>query len=156
MLRVLARLKTVRVSQQGQSLVEFGVMSILLCFLLLGLMDVGRLYFTLLAMQDAAGEGASYGSVYPTWKTSSDHADPNNITYRVLHSAPTGGLVDWTTAGATVTAQTVSGNPPIGTPITVTVSYDYQLLTPVIAPLIGRDTVTVSAQAVALIATTNR
>src|SRR3990172_4698508 len=73
-------------NEKGQSLVEFSLMIIILTSLLLGILDIGRAYFTFLALQDAAGEGASYAAQYPTYVTSSSSADPNNVTYRVKNA----------------------------------------------------------------------
>lgn len=140
--------KTASAGERGQSLVEFTLMAILLGVLLLGILDMGRAYFTYLALQDAAGEGASYGSVYPTHITG---GDPNNITYRVRHAAPTGLLVDL--ANANVNVET-SGSTP-GSHITVTVSADYRILTPFVGTLVGGQTITLSAKSVAVITTGN-
>jgi Flp pilus assembly protein TadG len=137
-------------SQTGQSLVEFSLMGIILLILLAGVMDLGRAYFTYLALKDAAAEGAYYGQAHPAWVdgnysgagTADD--DPNNILYRVKNSAPQGGLVNWD--GATVTVDVV--NPPVpGQTLTVTVSYPYQLIT----PFIGGQTLTLTARAVSVI-----
>src|SRR3990172_3740448 len=92
-----------KVNERGQSLVEFTLMMSIIMILMLGLLDLGRAFFTFLAMQDAAGEGASFASVHPTWVDDGDNDDPNNVTYRVRNSAPTGTLVDMNTAAVTVT-----------------------------------------------------
>jgi len=123
-------------------------MMMIILSLLLGVLDVGRAYFTFLAMQDAAGEGAMFGSLHPTWKTSADKTDPNNITYRVKTSAPTGTLVNW--SSATVNIDT-SGGTSIGNQITVTVTSNFQLVTPFIGTIVGSQTLPLKAKAVALI-----
>ena len=134
-------------SQTGQSLVEFSLMLIILLVLLTGVMDLGRAYFTYLALKDAAAEGAYYGQGHPVWidgslaGTSDD--DPNNIIYRVKNSAPQGGLVNWDDATTTVTVP----DPTPGKTLTVTVSYPYQLIT----PFIGGQMLTLSARSVAVI-----
>lgn len=133
------------IAQRGQSLVELTFMVIVLVWLLAGILDLGRAYFTFIALRDAAGEGAYYGSVHPTWQTSSDNADPNNITYRVKNSAPTGGLVDWSSATVTITAP----SPTPGNLLTVTVSYNYTLLTPFVGTIVGSQTLPLSATATA-------
>src|SRR5687767_2236017 len=97
-------------SQAGQSLVEFSLMAIVLIILLVGVMDLGRAYFTYLALKDAAAEGAYYGQGHPAWIDSGDSADPNNIEYRVRNSAPQGGLVNWDDPTTTVVVTVV--NPP--------------------------------------------
>jgi len=134
--------------ERGQSLIEFAFMSVVILILMLGIFDLGRAYFTYLALQDAAGEGASFGSVYPTQVTGSD---ANNITYRVRNSAPTGLLVDL--QNAQVSVQTTGTEP--GDQITVTVTTDYQLLTPFVGSIVGSQTLPLSAESVAVIAATN-
>lgn len=130
----------------GQSLVEFTLMVSVLMILLMGVLDIGRVYFTFLAMQDAAGEGASFAALYPAWRTNADQPDPNNITYRVKNSAPTGTLVDWPSATVTVTGGTTAGSL-----ITVTVTANFQLLTPFVGALVGSQTLPLRARSVVVV-----
>ena len=142
--------KTHIANEQGQSLVEFSLMVIILTALLLGILDLGRAYFSFLALQDAAGEGATYAAQYPTYVTSTNSANPNNITYRVKNAAPIGTLVDWNSATVTVTN---SGSTSQGQPITVTVTTSYQLITPFVGTIVGSQTLPLSAVSVAIITT---
>ena len=137
-----------RRGEHGQSLVEFTFMSIVITVLLLGILDLGRAYFTYLALQDAAGEGANYGAVYPNRITGDD---PDNITYRVRNSAPEGSLVDMSAASIDVR---LTGVTP-GNKITVTVTTQYQLLTPFVGAIVGSQYLPLSAQSVAVITTGN-
>ncbi len=130
-------------AERGQSLVEFALMITLLVWLLAGILDLGRAYFTFLALRDAAGEGAYYGSIHPTWHTSANSGDPNNIEYRVKNSAPSGGLVDWSTTTVAVNAPDTSP----GNPIQVTATYSYTLLTPFIGAIVGSQTLPLGASA---------
>ncbi len=134
--------------ERGQSLVEFTLMVSIIMILMLGMLDLGRAFFTFLAMQDAAGEGASFAAVHPTWRTSADQADPNNVTYRVRNSAPTGTLVDMSTAAVTVTDD---GTPAISELITVTLTANYQLVTPFVGALVGSQNLSLTARSVAVI-----
>jgi len=52
--------------EHGQSMVELALTITILMVLLAGTIDLGRAFFTWLAMRDAAQEGASYGSINPT------------------------------------------------------------------------------------------
>ena len=54
---------------KGQSLVEFAMSLLFLLVLLAGVVDIGRAYFTFVALRDAAQEGASYGAAFPTFCT---------------------------------------------------------------------------------------
>ena len=154
--------------QQGQSLVEFSFMVIILTILLLGVLDIGRAYFTYMALLDASGEGAQFGSVNPTyWCSSADlhfdsngdgvvsssdecpsdfaNTDPNSITYRVVNTAPVGTLVDWNTAVVSVEMNDDSLPIKPGRSLTVKVTADYQLLTPFVSTLAGTQVLKLSA-----------
>jgi Flp pilus assembly protein TadG len=51
--------------ENGQSMVELALTITFLMILLAGTVDLGRAFFTWLAMRDAAQEGATYGSLKP-------------------------------------------------------------------------------------------
>ena len=72
---------------RGQSIVELALTLPLLLLLLLGTIDIGRVFFDYIQMRDAALEGATYGARSPT--------DTKGITQRVtLHGIPTDAVVD--------------------------------------------------------------
>jgi hypothetical protein len=52
--------------EKGQGFVEFAVGITILLVLLAGVLDLGRAYFSYIALQDAAQEGASYASIAPS------------------------------------------------------------------------------------------
>ena len=116
-----ARSTTAGRPEKGQSLVEFSLLMVFLVVLLMGLLDLGRAYFTYLALKDAAAEGAYFGSVFPQC-VDADGVDvdgdgleddgaacagDHNVLHRVQHSAVQGGLVDWNSA--TITTNAASG-----------------------------------------------
>ena len=51
-----------RKKENGQALVEFALTAILFLFLIFGIIEVGRLVFSIAAIRTAAREGARYGS----------------------------------------------------------------------------------------------
>jgi len=53
-------------NERGQSMVELALTITILMVLLAGTIDLGRAFFTWLAMRDAAQEGASYASINPS------------------------------------------------------------------------------------------
>ena len=136
--------------ERGQGLIEFSLMAIFLVILMMGVLDLGRAYFTYLALKDAAQEGAYFGSAFPQCVASAGAcADPNNIPFRVRHSA-NGGLVDWAGPGAHITITL----PPVvqaGESLTVTISYQYQMLTPLVGTIANGQVLTLTAQSSAVI-----
>lgn len=62
--------------ERGQSMVELALTITILMILLAGTIDLGRAFFTYMAMRDAAQEGAAYGSLNPT-----DHAEIHSRIY---------------------------------------------------------------------------
>jgi hypothetical protein len=61
------------------------------------------------------------------WEDVSDNADPNNIEYRV-QTESTGNLIDWSATIVDVDAPAIVG----GQPVTVSVSYSYEVITPMV------------------------
>lgn len=143
-----------RHGEEGQSLVELAIMMVVLLTILSGVVDLGRVYFTYLALQHAAGEGATYGSMFPTRHypqpcddsryCPTSAADPNNVLYRVKHENPS-RLVEW--SGITVMVELVDDITSAGSPITVIVEYEYEVMTPVVEVIAG-PTITLRATAV--------
>jgi hypothetical protein len=105
-------------SERGQSLVEFTLLLPLLMFLLLGLLDVGRLYYAYVAVTDAASEGANYGARNP--------GDMTQIKLRASEALD--GLVQVGTDDVTITSSSDL--------ITVTVTYDHKLVTPFVNAIV--------------------
>ena len=55
--------------ERGQSLVELAVSFMLVMFVLAGAVDLGRAFFTVIALRDAAQEGVIYASLNPHAET---------------------------------------------------------------------------------------
>jgi Flp pilus assembly protein TadG len=136
-------------SQSGQALAEATIVLILVLLLLGGLVEFGWAYFRYLALQDAAGEGAAYGMMYSSRHHSDDpddvfySDDPNNIVYRVQNES-TSPILDWSSTVVEIDAPFVTP----GNPITVTVSLEHQLITPLLSQLVSSGTITLRATAV--------
>jgi len=122
-----------RRSEAGQSLVEFSASLVVLLLVLGGVLDIGRAFFTFVAIENGAGEGAIFAAYHPAWVTEEDVpsgiTDPQfqNITYRASHESPA-GIVDW--AQAQVQVEYAAELPQVGQPVTVTISYSYTVMTP--------------------------
>jgi hypothetical protein len=125
--------------EKGQSLVEVAIAFPILLMVLAGVLDLGRAYMTLVALNDAAAEGAAYAAVYPPVAE-----DYESVDDRVLDpSSPLGRLI-WesnsTLSNATedmVTITVVCGggacaDAAAGAPVKLGIDYEYELLTPLL------------------------
>jgi Flp pilus assembly protein TadG len=119
--------------ERGQSLVEAALALPIIIMLMLGLLDLGRAFYILVEVNDAADEGASYASL--------DYSDLTGIQNRVVDSA---NAVAIDPANVILTGPTVSA---IGQPITVTVSVDMALFTPFVSQLTGSDVLNLRGRA---------
>lgn len=108
--------------QRGAASVEMALVAPLLVLLLMGIIDVGRILFTHVAVQDAAQEGALFASY-----------EPDNfgaVRQRVVTSVEELAL----NSGEVVVSCPLGPN---GDEIDVTVQHDVDLLTPIIGQLVG-------------------
>lgn len=125
--------------QQGQSLVEFSLTAIILITILSGLLDLGRLYYAYVALEDAAGEAALFLAVINplcAYDTGGDCAGTMNAEWRAVNA--TWGIVDRNDL-------TVIADVPIpntGAQVYVTVEYPYRFLTPIISAIAPEITLT--------------
>ncbi len=123
---------------KGQSLVEVALVLPLLLLMLLGLLDFGRVYFVMVSLFDAAEEGAIYASIHPG-------ADSDTIRERA--AGATSNLI--TLSVGDVDPPVFQSSPPQpGTPVTVTVRYDFTFYTPAANVFFPDSTVTLRGQAV--------
>jgi Flp pilus assembly protein TadG len=144
-------------AEKGQSLVEMTVGMVILVMLLSGLLDLGRIFYIYVALEDAAGEAALYLSIDPYCQDDNDWRDPtpaningdecrcanpNNAKYRA-ERAPGADVIDWSliTYTPTVPLRNVDGElEPIVTPggqVSVELSYPVSLLSPFIPSFTG-------------------
>jgi len=131
--------------------VEFSLGLVFVLLIVSGLIDLGRLYFTHVALEDAAGEAALYLSLNPHCKSPLDGvecANPNNAEYRVKNAG--GQEVDWSKAKFVWGVPNPYG---VGETVKVTVNYSYQLLTPIIPKIAGVNPLTLSSSASQIIIT---
>ncbi len=108
--------------QKGQSLVELALVLPLLVLILSGLVDLGRVYYVLVTLEDMAAEGAAYAAIHPY--------DASGIWDRAAQAS--GGMI-------TVSPNDVDVDyPPVmylGAPITVTVRYSFRCITPFVGDM---------------------
>ena len=123
--------------ERGQSLVELAISLTVIMVLLAGAVDFSMAYFSFSSMQDAAQEGALYGSINPT--------DEDGIKTRVRNASSNPvDLSDTTLVDVFVTTNPET-NPCEGGEVTVDVVYDYPISMPFIGTFIGSQTITLTA-----------
>jgi hypothetical protein len=118
--------------ERGQGLVEFSISIVFMMVLMVGVMDIGRAFFTYLSMMDAAQEGAAYAAIAPY--------DVDGIRQRVRSaSSGTVTFVDIEDDQIDVIAYCCRC---AGHPITVRISTDFTF----VAPFIGGKTIPLSVR----------
>lgn len=134
--------------ERGQSMVEVALALPVLLLILSGLLDIGRAYFTYLALEEAAIEAAQFLAFEPGCVDSSDCADPNNALFRARESFAT----EVADPGTLLRFTPIVPAPPVGTgeEVTVEFEYDYALVTPLIANFFG-GTVTLRSSATSIV-----
>jgi hypothetical protein len=164
--------------QRGQTLVEFALILPVFVTLTLGVLDAARVFSAQVALSNSVREAAVFASRttnYLAWcrdkkdpvdpyvpsvvecpkgaKNDNKAPDPNNIAYRI--AAETDGLdrsrieLDAPRCGTTAVLPTVTCS-AAGAPtyVRIRVSYEMELLTPLVAQLWGKP-LTITAEAVA-------
>lgn len=125
--------------EKGQSLVEFALLLPILLIILIGVVDVGRMYYAYVIITDAAAEGATYAAINPN-----DVAEIENRARAACGDIATGvQLVE-------VTCPTCP-TPVSGDIVTVSISYDYVVLTPFMNVLFEEGTVPIQSEATGVI-----
>ena len=124
-----------RQGERGQSLVELAMSLTVILFLLSGAVDFSIAYFSFSALQDAAQEGALYGSINPE--------DEDGIISRV-RSAST-NPVDLADEALVDVIVTLPGDACEGNEVRVNVIYDYPISMPFIGAIIGAQQITLNA-----------
>jgi Flp pilus assembly protein TadG len=124
-----------RRDERGQSLVELTISLTIILVLLAGAVDFSIAYFSFSAMQDAAQEGALYGSINPT--------DEAGIITRVRSASTT--PVDLSNGDLVDVKVTLPGDACEGNEIRVNVIYDYPISMPFIGTYIGSQKITLNA-----------
>ena len=122
-------------AERGQSMVEMALMMTILMVVLSAVLDLGRGFFSFIAIQNAAAEGALYAAINPRCRSAdvTGCIDPNNVVFRTRNESPD-GLVDKQKMTVYVSCDDGAACGPSalieGRPITVTVGYQFKLLGP--------------------------
>jgi Flp pilus assembly protein TadG len=144
--------------ESGQSLVELAISLGVILLLLAGAVDFGMAFYSYVALQDAAQEGALYGSITPYIDSNGDGkytaGEPVNVAgIRQRIRASSRIPLDFSAAGpipdSYINADTVPSGAPAcegmtgGAPnaVQVTVEYDYPLVMPFAGTVLGQQTI---------------
>lgn len=123
-----------RKGERGQSLLELALTMTILLILLAGIVDLGRAFFTYMALRDAVQEGAIYGSINPTLT----QEIKNHVRYN-------SDLVQGIIEDDDITVQVI-GTACTGNGIRVSATYDgFSLTMPFLGSILGRQTISISA-----------
>jgi uncharacterized repeat protein (TIGR01451 family) len=142
----------------GQSLVEFALVLPILLVFFAAAADLGRMFYTFVAIQNAAKEGALYGARYPLCDAASSLCpDPDNVTWRVQEESPTLREDDGTPVDPVVRCVAPSGVARTdfrqcvpGDTYVVGVHYQFNLITPILSSMLG-DGVSLNTQSTAVV-----
>lgn len=118
-----------RRGESGQSLVESAMVIPLILLMFMGTVDVGRLLFAYIALEEAVQEGATYGSYAP--------GDPHQIGDRVTSSSNHSEVTTATVPDPVCVPEDTSTTPPTPGTVTVVATSNVPLLTPVGSVLFG-------------------
>jgi Flp pilus assembly protein TadG len=121
--------------ERGQSLVEIAISLTVIMMLVVGAVDFSIAYFTYAALEDAAQEGALYGSINPT--------DTAGIITRVRDAST--NPVDLSDTAEVNVQVIVTGTACEGNPIQVEVFYDYPISMPFLGTIIGSQSIPLKA-----------
>lgn len=130
--------KRIQRGERGQSMVEFALALPVLILILSGMVDIGRVYFTFIALEEAAAEAALYLAINPACPTNADPdtdagnpcADPNNASFRAQNAG--NQELNWTLAEIQLFRPIPFG---IGDIVRVTIEYPIEFITPGISSI---------------------
>lgn len=121
--------------ERGQSLVELAMSLTVILLLLAGAVDFSIAYFSFSAMQDAAQEGALYGSINPD--------DEDGIISRVRNAST--NPVNLANEDLVDVVVTLPGEACEGNEVRVNVIYDYPISMPFIGAIVGSQQIRLNA-----------
>lgn len=141
--------------ERGQSLVEVALSFPILLLILSGMLDIGRVYYTYIALEDAAAEGAKFLALNPwctdntvtrgslptratvTRANGANDADlvcpnPNNAEFRIVNSNEQ--QVNWD-PGIVMITPLVPAGVDVGDVVRVRIRYQFNFITPGISAI---------------------
>ncbi len=145
--------------ESGQSLVEMALGFVFFLVVILGVLDLGRLFFIYVALEDSAGEAALYLALngdcpLPCSDPDADCSllsdtsvcdDPNNAFYRAHNASSFLQDLDW--SDVVIEHKFIPAETDTEAMVQVAVEYPFSLLTPIITDIVGNDTFVLRAEA---------
>jgi hypothetical protein len=134
----MARITAPRSAKSGQSLVELSLGFAFFLFFLLGMLDIGRLYFIYVAMEDGAAEAALYYALNAQCETAADGpdcVDPNNALYRAEHASSQ--QVDFGWDDVVLDCDEIAASADNEDMVQCSITYPFKTLTPIITTIAG-------------------
>jgi Flp pilus assembly protein TadG len=129
---------------RGQALVEFAVVFPVFALLLFGLVDIGRLVYVNNAIAEGAREAARWGAVQSRSNTTTGRASIGDHAEASMAAVPAATITVTCSDRVGATRTTCVTNNFLTVQVTTTV----ELFTPVIAQIVGSQTVTSTAKVV--------
>jgi Flp pilus assembly protein TadG len=130
---------TPRYGERGQDLVEFALVLPVLLLILIAILDFGRAIYAYSAVASCAREGARRGIILADYDDDLSEADVDAIEARVKETA-----VAISVDPSRLTIQVTEPTPET---VRVQVDYVFELLTPLVAEVIGRSSLVLRTQA---------
>jgi Flp pilus assembly protein TadG len=137
--------------QRGQALVELALVTPILLLLLLGALDLGRLFYAQITVTNAAREGAMVAALTPGSFSAGAacNATSNAVTCAATREGQ-GGFVTVEPADVAMTCDPSCAK-QYGNEVTVTVTGHFQLITPILWAFTGGQDVTFERSATAAV-----
>lgn len=142
---------------RGQALVELALIVPILLLLMVAALDLGRIFYARITVENAAREGALVAAVLADDPTAFQAGSPcnqatNKVMCRVVNEA-TGGFVTVSHTDVARDCNPSSCAEGLGNTVTVTVTGHFRLITPLLSMFTGGQDITFDASAVAQIRT---
>lgn len=133
--------------ERGQSFIELAISLVFFLVLILGMLDLARVFYIYVALEDSADIAAVYMSQHPDCIDggSDEPAEcqgKNNAKYRAQHAS--GANIDWSHVEI-YPAKVDAGESEAM--VKVRMIYSFKLLTPVISNIVGSDRIKLTADA---------
>lgn len=138
-------IKTHSTTEKGQSLVELSLVFTLLLLLVGGIIDLGSMFYTSLALRDTVQEGVIFGATNPLNVTEIKNRVKESASFPINSSQINVADITVTCSGGSCVS--TSMDTCAGKKITVQINYIHKLIMPIIPVVVGRQTVTLNASA---------